>query len=108
MNEFLPKISYRKHFGSDGTVYRQRITLPYSYFNKLRDIIQSEIALGYPQKNKYVQTSGDEMYLKEIRATQGRGKTDFCYTEINHTQTRFLNLFLKLNLKDFNTYIIFK
>ena len=104
--EFLPKISFRKHFGSDGTVYRQRITLPYSYFNKLRDCIRSEKALGYPQKSKYAQTSGDEFFLFGLTTIQGNG--NFCYSELTITQRNFINLFLKLNLKDYNTYLIFK
>jgi len=103
--EFLPRISFRKHFGSDGTVYRQRITLPYSYFNKLRDCIQSEKSLGYPQKSKYARTSGDEFLLFELTTIQGNGS---CYSELTITQRNFLNLFLKLKLKDYNTYLIFK
>lgn len=105
-SDFQPKVSFRKHFGNDGTVYTQRITLPYSYFNKLRDCIQSEKSLGHPQKNKYSETSGDEFFLFPLKTIQGNG--NFCYTELTITQRNFINLFLKLNLKNYNTYIIFK
>ena len=44
------KISYNvKEIGEDGTVYRQRIRVTEREFDKLRDIVSTEIAMGYPK-----------------------------------------------------------
>lgn len=93
------KLSYQKHWGECGTVYTQRIKMTEDIFVQLRDAVQAEIALNYPRKEKYTQTSGYQFFLEPLK-TNGYS---LCY--LNHTQTRFVNLFLKLPLKDRNTYI---
>lgn len=94
-----PKVSYAKHWGPDGTVYTQKVKIDKATFNKLKDNVASEIALKNPRKDEYVYTSGHEFYLEPLRLDKNR-----CY--LNHTQTRFINLFLKLPLKDRNTSLV--
>ena len=95
------KVSYHKHWGNDGTVYNQSIRLTKEQFNHLGLAVQSEISLKLPRKNEYVFTNGYEVYLQPLKIVNGR----ICF--LNHTQTRFINLFLKLDLKDRNTCLIF-
>jgi hypothetical protein len=99
------KISYQKHWSEDGTVYDQCISMNEGEFANVKHAIDAEIAQGKPRKSEYVQTSGYEMYLKPIYQT-GYSKRFLCH--LNHTQTRFINLFCKLPLKDRNTYILIK
>lgn len=100
-----PKISYNKYWSKhDGTVYDQKVKIDRATFEKLKDNVQSEIALKYPRKSEYVSTSGYEFYLKPL-VIESNG-----VVELNHTQARFINLFLKLDLKDRNTrlYVVNK
>ena len=97
----MPKVSYRKTFDPRGTVYKQRITVTPEQFEKLSDALEAEFATGLPRKDKYVQTSGYETFLKPLIKHR-----KVCF--LNNTQTRFINMFLGLNLKDENTYLSIK
>lgn len=105
MMKYNMKISYRKHWGNDGTVYNQRITITTKAFTALMDAVHAEIVLKYPRKEEYINTSGYEMYLEPLLLALSEKKF-YCY--LNHTQTRFINLFLKLPLKNRNTYLLIK
>jgi hypothetical protein len=94
-------LSYVKAFDSDGCFYNQRIRIDGDTMLKLKQCIEMEILLGFPRKKEYVMTSGGEIYLE--RLSSGGGKIF-----LNHTQTRYINLFLKLPLLDRNTYIFNK
>lgn len=95
-----PKISYHKKWDTEGTMYNQSIRITVPQFEFLCNEIKKEIQSNYKNKNKYVYTSGYEMFLKPLQLENNR----ICFT--NHTQTRFINLFLNLKLKDRNTYLI--
>ena len=95
------KVSYQKRWGKDGTVYNQSIRLTKEQFNHLELAVQSEISLKLPRKNEYVFTNGYEVYLQPLKIVNDR----ICF--LNHTQTIFINLFLKLDLKDRNTCLVF-
>jgi len=90
-----PKISYHKRWDAEGTVYTQCISISKLILDTLKTEVLNEIKQGYKNKEQYVFTSGCEFYLKPIT------QTSLVY--LNHTQTRFINLFLKLDLKDRNT-----
>lgn len=93
------KISYQKHWHpTEGTTYDQTVKIDKRTYDHLRDAVASEIAMGRPQKDKYVWTSGYEFYLKPLVLENG-------VVYLNHTQTRFINMFLKLPLKDRNTML---
>jgi len=91
-----PTISFQRYHGTDGTVYDQTIKIDNRTYDHLQGAVASEIAMGKPQKDKYVSTSGYEMYLEPLKLENG-------IVDMNHTQTRFINMFLKLPLKDRNT-----
>lgn len=93
------KISYHKRWDENGTVYNQAIRINKREALILSNAIDSELALKMPRKKEYVFTSGYEIFLKPIHPLN---KIVF----LNHTQTRFLNLFLKLPLKDRNTCLL--
>jgi hypothetical protein len=98
------KVSYQKRWHpTNGTVYKQAVRIDNMTLDKLKDTIFSEIAMGYPFKEQYAETSGDELfYLKPLKGEKG-----ICY--LNCTQTRFLDRFLKLNLKrDRNTCLLIR
>ena len=108
-----PKVSYRKHFGKDGTVYGQRITIDFEILEKLNAAISSEIALDYPREKEYSDTSGyAQIYLTTIKPLKvlikNYGTSASYIYGLRNTQTRFINLFLKLKLKDMNTYLVIK
>lgn len=92
------KVSYRTHHSPDGTVYDQRIKMTFNEADRLLGAMYAEIAQKLPRKKEYVQTSGYEIYMT-------MPKNENNHYHLNHTQTRFINLFLKLPLKDRNTYI---
>lgn len=94
------KISYRKHWSEDGTVYSQRIRMTKEEFASLSQAVDAEIALGYPRKARYAYTSGNELfYLRPLMPDID----NLCHLTL--TQTRFINLFCKLPLLDRNTYL---
>ncbi len=94
-------ISFKKRWADDGTVYNQAIKIDIHTFNKLNDAIRSELAMKQPRKKEYVYTSGYEFYLKPMTIENN-------ISFLNHTQTRFINLFLKLKLKDRNTCLLIR
>lgn len=98
------KISYQKRWDMLGYVYDQRInSLSMNDLNVLNSQILREISLDYPRRDKYTYTNGDaECFLKPITE-----HIDNLYFT-NHTQRNFINLFLKLPLKDRNTSILIK
>ncbi len=98
----MNKISYHKRW-NNGTVYDQAINISSELYNKLYDCIASELALNQPRKKEYVSTSGYEIFLYPL---SHRLKGHNCY--LTHTQTRFINLFLKLQLKDRNTCLLIR
>ena len=93
------KLSYQKHHAPDGTVYNQRIKMTYDEADQLLSAFYTEIMLGLPRKKEYVHTSGYEIFMTQPT----RDHNNLYY--LNHTQTRFANLFLQLPLKNRNTYI---
>ena len=97
------KISYQKRWSENGTVYTQSIRMTETEFSNLQGAVYSEISLKYPRKAEYVQTPTHEMYLKPLHQSYSN-KRFICY--LNHTQTKFINLFCKLKLKDRNTLIL--
>ena len=104
MNKPYPmKVSYHKRWDSSGTVYDQAIKINNDIYNRLFDCIAAELALSQPRKKEYVSTSGYEVFLYPL--SHGfNGKECF----LTHTQTRFINLFLKLTLKDRNTCLLIR
>ncbi len=97
------KVSYKKRWHpSEGTCYTQAVRIDNRTFDKLKDTIHAEIAFDYPFKEKYAETSGDELfYLKPLKNENG-----ICY--LTHTERRFLDRFLKLNLKNRNTCLLIR
>lgn len=91
------KISYHKRFDKNGTVYNQAVRISQKQFEMLKRAVDAERAYNYPRKKEYVFTSGGELFLHPFY------KNTFHVFYLNHTQLRFCNLFLKLNLKDRNT-----
>lgn len=91
-----PKILFEKSWSPEGTTYNQTIRIDKDTFERLKDAVASEIALKYPRKSEYSSTSGYEIYLKPLKSEEG-------FVWMNHTQTRFVNLFLHLKLRDDNT-----
>lgn len=94
------KISFHKRFDSEGTTFTQAISITQEQLKHLALAVLTEIELGKPRKKEYVSTSGYEIFLKPLRGN----KVVF----MNHTTTRFVNLFLKLPLKDRNTCLLIK
>jgi len=94
------KISFQKHFSPEGTVYDQRISMTLKEFNALKLAFYAEIQQGLPRKSEYIFTSGYETFMKMIV----KNKNNLCY--MNNTQKKFANIFLKLPLKDRNTYLL--
>ncbi len=95
-------ISFKKRWADDGAVHDQAIKIDIHTFNKLNDAIHSELALKQPRKREYVYTSGYEFYLQPMKIENNN------ISFLNHTQTRFINLFLKLPLKDKNTCLLIR
>lgn len=96
------KISYQKRWDKEGTVYDQTISITANELTHLENAVISEISLNLPRKKEYVFTSGYEMFLKPLKIVNDK------IIFLNHTQARFLNLFMKLQLKDRNTCLIIK
>lgn len=94
------KISYHKRFSSEGTAYDQAISITSEQLKHLELAVQAEIQLGQPRKKEYVFTSGYGIFLKPLRGN------DIVF--MNSTTTRFVNLFLKLDLKDRNTCLLIR
>ena len=100
LNVKAPVISYKIDVDlKDGTIYNQKIRIPRMTFIKLKNDIDQEIKDKYPNKDKYVNTPGYEVYLQPL--VDGG---DICF--LNHTQRRFIDnaLGLKLNYKH-NSYL---
>jgi len=95
-------ISFKKRWADDGAVHDQAVKIDIHTFNKLNDAIRSELELKQPRKKEYVYTSGYEFYLQPMTLDNNHD----CF--LNHTQTRFINLFLKLKLKDRNTCLLIR
>lgn len=70
-------------------------------FHALQGAFDAEIQRGLPRKSEYVETSGYEVFMQMVVRDN-----KVCF--MNLTQTRFANLFLKLPLKDRNTYLLIK
>ena len=99
------KISYRTHWGPDGTVYKQRVSLSSQEFGHLRDAVYAEIAQNLPRKEQYISTNSYELFMRPLEL---ENSLNVCY--LNNTQARFCNLFLggKLKVSDRNIYIVIK
>lgn len=96
-----PVLSQVKVFDKEGNVYDQRIRITSDLLANLKSCFESEIVFELPRKKEYIFTSGYEVFMKRLSAGE---KVIY----LNHTQTRFINLFLKLPLKDKNTYLVIK
>ena len=83
----------------NGCVYRQEIEISQFEADLLTAAIEAEIAQDYPREKKYVTTM--KTYLQPFTFEGVDDRVVF----LNHTTTRFINLFLKLELEDENTYI---
>jgi hypothetical protein len=101
------KISYRQAISKDGTVATQRLTINPFLLKTIFDGITKEVVSGFPNKEKYVQTSGGEHFLAAMIDTL----QDELF--INHTQTRFIKWLLnehpdnkRLIKTNFNTYLV--
>jgi len=95
------KISYFKKWNKNGYVFNQGIRIDRNTYSKLNDCINAEICLKYPRSKEYCDTETNYIFLKSLHSSL-EGKICF----INHTQKKFINLFLKLKLLDRNTYLI--
>lgn len=95
------KVSYHKRFDSEGCSYNQAISISRKQFDELYNKIDAERCMNFPRKGEYVHTAGYELYLYRPYTVDG-------VSYLNHTQTRFINLFLKLNLKDWNTCLLIR
>ena len=100
-NKYVCKVFPRTASGPDGTVYRQCIAVNQTTFARLRKIASEEIAASLPGKARYVSTPGYEVFMKPLEADDKN--PSLCF--LNHTQTRFINLLLKADLKNENTFI---
>lgn len=98
------KLSYQKRWGLDGTVYTQAISMTREQYKHLLGAFDAEVAQGLPRKREYIQTSGYECFMTSPKLTHTTERVNMVF--LNHTQTRFTNLFTKLPLKDRNTCII--
>lgn len=96
------KVSYHKRSDENGCVYSQAISVTWDELSELYDAINCELALGMPRKKEYIFTSGTESFLKRLAIKSSR----VCF--LNHTQLGFLNLFMKLDLKNRNTCLLIR
>jgi len=98
------KVSYHTRCDNNtGDVYRQTISMDLKTFKELQLKVDAEKAMEYPQKDKYIFTCGYETFLKPLELY----KNAISYLTL--TQARFIDLYLKLNLKtDRNTCIIIR
>ena len=85
---------------SGGSCYKQEIGVDEKTFDTLQSAIQAEIAMGYPRAKEYA--TADKRFLLELDLEGSRKNLVF----MNHTTTRFINLFLKMKLADENTYLL--
>ena len=95
----MASISFIKAKDSEGFVYDQRITIDKNTFLKLKGSILAEMATGFPRKQEYSYGNIGHSLLQHSQLINGR-------FYMNHTTTRFINLFLKLKLKSRNTYVV--
>lgn len=94
-------VSFTKVWDKQGYVYNQQIKMDKSTFLNIERLVQIEINNGKPNKEKYISTSGYECYLKPLEM-----EGSYCF--LNHSQQRYINLYLNLPLKDRNTRILVK
>lgn len=108
------KVSYNTMvWSSSGTVYRQRVALTEREFEKIKDAFLCEIAMGFPQKEKYSYECDEvlkcyfkEPKLEKFKAPYLRKPINVAYLTL--TQARYLEKFVELKHRlksDRNTYI---
>lgn len=90
-----PKVLNCRKRSISGEVYEQVLKLSKETMNVLQLAIRSEIALGFPRSNEYMA----EEPLREL--TPG-GRKVF----LTNTQRNFINLYLRLNLKNKKTCLM--
>lgn len=98
------KVSFQNRINDKkGTFYRQRVKIDKKTFDKLRDIVESEISLNYPNRLKYTFTDTDTMYLNRLYA-----ENNICF--LNLTTLRFLSRYLNNTriILNINTYLYIK
>lgn len=104
------KISHNKtkYHPTEGTVYRQTLSVTPEEYEAIDNHIRAEIAQGFPRFKKYIETSTDTLYMKPLLI-------DNKIVYLNLTQARYVKLicsaFLtgKLTFKlDRNTLILIK
>lgn len=104
------KISHNKKrfHPTDGTVYRQTLTVTPEEYEAIDNHILAEIATGLPRFKEYIETGTDSIYMKALHPCNN-------VVYLNLTQARYIKLicsaFLigKLTFKlDRNTLILIK
>ena len=100
----MNKITIHKGDGyvqdNQGVVYRQGVKVTREQYEHLQGAVEAEIAQKLPRKSEYVYTVGYKTFLQPLTLHNN----SICF--LNRTQTRFCNLFLKLELKEgYNTYL---
>lgn len=100
------KISYHKRFSKEGTCYNQCVSMKQREFSCLMDAFYSERALKNPRQKEYINGNRDNLiaFNSPLEIDRRDGNTIY----LTLTQTRFFNLFMKLELKDRNTCIIIR
>lgn len=104
-----PKVTKYKMFDDQGCVYPQRITISTNQYLGLREAMHSEIAMNFPRRDQYCSTDVakyPELFLTRMKGTMRTKGTLLVF--LTCTQRNYLNLFLKLNLDDDNTYLAIK
>lgn len=98
----MHKISYRKRWDSNGTLYRQRVRVSKDMYKEIERAIALEIKKDFNNKDFYCQSCGDnyvQFYLKAPELINN-------IAILNLTMKNFINFYFKFNLKDMNTYIL--
>jgi len=98
----MTKISYRKYFGTDGTVYHQRVRISKDTYQAINNAIENEIENGFINNKFYCQSCGDNYVQFYLKPVESKDSIETC----NLTTKNFIAYYLNLNLKDMNTYLV--
>ena len=99
------KVSYLPTYLKDGTVARQTIRVSEKEYEGLVNAFNAEIAMGLPRKDKYISTSGYEIFMKRLVRHKDM-------VVLNNTQLKFIKLFEPYKsckrILDRNTILVIK